>query len=99
MDDIRSLHALDPQRYTTEALSEQYKISPEAVRRILRSRWAPNERRREEIEEKQEREKMEKIRAFREMREKRKAFREKLAKRNAGLKRQRVREEDGFALQ
>ena len=43
LDGIRALHAQYPQTYTTEALAEQFKVSPEAIRRILKSKWRPSE--------------------------------------------------------
>lgn len=46
MEQVRSLHKLDPERFDVPALKEQFKISSEAVRRILRSRWVPAEMRR-----------------------------------------------------
>jgi hypothetical protein len=39
---IRALHAQSPEQYTTEVLANSFKISPEAVRRILKSKWTPN---------------------------------------------------------
>ena len=39
MEGIRGLHEQDSKRYTTEVLAEQFKTSPEAIRRILRSKW------------------------------------------------------------
>jgi Neugrin len=41
MDGLRALHAHDPDTFTTPVLSEKFRISPEAVRRILRSKWQP----------------------------------------------------------
>ncbi|KAJ7931322.1 hypothetical protein B0H13DRAFT_863272 [Mycena leptocephala] len=41
MDGLRQLHRVDPERFTTPVLAERFRISPEAVRRILKSRWAP----------------------------------------------------------
>lgn len=41
MDGLRSLHAHNPDMFTTPVLAEKFKISPEAVRRILRSKWMP----------------------------------------------------------
>ncbi|KAK4228333.1 hypothetical protein QBC38DRAFT_475432 [Podospora fimiseda] len=38
---IRALHAQFPEEYTTEKLSEKFEMSPEAIRRILRSKWEP----------------------------------------------------------
>jgi len=43
LDGIRHLHATDPERFTTPVLAEQFKVSPEAVRRILKSKWQPTE--------------------------------------------------------
>ncbi|KAK5072937.1 Required for respiratory growth protein 9 mitochondrial [Lithohypha guttulata] len=39
MEGIRGLHAQDSVKYSTAILAEQFKISPEAIRRILRSKW------------------------------------------------------------
>ena len=39
---IRALHAQSPEQYTTTVLASNFKISPEAIRRILKSRWAPS---------------------------------------------------------
>lgn len=39
---IRALHAQMPEQYTTAVLAETFKVSPEAMRRILKSKWAPN---------------------------------------------------------
>jgi hypothetical protein len=41
MDGVRALHAHDPAQFSTPALAARFKVSAEAVRRILRSRWAP----------------------------------------------------------
>lgn len=41
MEGLRALNKLDPQNFTTPALAERFRISPEAVRRILRSKWEP----------------------------------------------------------
>lgn len=43
MASVRHLHAQDPDKYSTPALSEQFKVSPEAIRRILKSKWRPTE--------------------------------------------------------
>ncbi|KEF58370.1 uncharacterized protein A1O9_06296 [Exophiala aquamarina CBS 119918] len=43
LDGIRALHEQDPERYSTPALSEHFKISPEAIRRILKSKFRPSE--------------------------------------------------------
>ncbi|MCJ1413303.1 Required for respiratory growth protein 9 mitochondrial [Ptychographa xylographoides] len=43
LDGIRALNAQYPQDYTTAVLADQFKVSPEAIRRILKSKWKPNE--------------------------------------------------------
>lgn len=43
MDGIRQLHAVAPNKFTTPVLAEQFKVSPEAIRRILKSKWQPTE--------------------------------------------------------
>ncbi|KAL3423979.1 mitochondrion organization and biogenesis protein [Phlyctema vagabunda] len=40
---IRALHAQMPDFYTTATLAETFKVSPEAIRRILKSKWTPKE--------------------------------------------------------
>jgi len=42
MDGLRQLHQSDPETFTTPVLAEKFKISPEGVRRILKSRWTPS---------------------------------------------------------
>ncbi|KAI0763124.1 hypothetical protein BD413DRAFT_484514 [Trametes elegans] len=41
MDSMRHLHQLDPQRFALPVLAEKFRISKEAVRRILKSKWEP----------------------------------------------------------
>ncbi|KAK4555526.1 Required for respiratory growth protein 9 mitochondrial [Recurvomyces mirabilis] len=43
LEGIRALHASDSATYTTEMLSAHFKITPEAIRRILKSKWQPND--------------------------------------------------------
>ena len=43
IEGVRTLHAQDAGKYTTEALAEEFKVSPEAIRRILKSKWRPTE--------------------------------------------------------
>lgn len=43
LDGIRALHQQYPDKYTTPVLAEQFEVSPEAIRRILKSKWRPNE--------------------------------------------------------
>ncbi|RMJ26142.1 hypothetical protein PHISP_02987 [Aspergillus sp. HF37] len=52
IEGIRQLHAAAPQQFKTPVLAEQFKLSPDAVRRILKSKWRPSE---EEVEERRER--------------------------------------------
>ena len=40
---IRAVHAQFPEQYTTSVLAEKFEVSPEAIRRILKSRWTPKE--------------------------------------------------------
>ncbi|KAG9249018.1 required for respiratory growth protein 9, mitochondrial [Calycina marina] len=39
---IRALHAQMPEVYSTAALADSFEVSPEAIRRILKSKWAPS---------------------------------------------------------
>ncbi|KAI1802564.1 hypothetical protein F4811DRAFT_563110 [Daldinia bambusicola] len=42
LDGIRALHAQFPEEYTTPVLARKFKVSPEAIRRILRTKWTPD---------------------------------------------------------
>jgi hypothetical protein len=46
MESLRALNKLNPAVFTTPVLAQRYRISPEAVRRILRCRWEPTRERR-----------------------------------------------------
>lgn len=52
LNGIRALNAQFPDTYTTEVLSNKFEVSPEAIRRILKSRWEPTA---EEEEDRQRR--------------------------------------------
>ncbi|KJZ80502.1 hypothetical protein HIM_00352 [Hirsutella minnesotensis 3608] len=52
LDGIRALNAQFPDVYTTSALAEKFEVSPEAIRRILKSKWRPSP---QEEEERQQR--------------------------------------------
>lgn len=52
IDGIRQLHASAPDKFTTPVLAEEFKVSPEAIRRILKSKWRPSE---EEMEDRRRR--------------------------------------------
>ena len=43
LEGIRALHVSDPGNYNTETLAQHFHITPEAIRRILKSKWRPNE--------------------------------------------------------
>lgn len=43
LDGIRALHAQLPEKYTTPELAKQFEVSPENIRRILKSKWKPND--------------------------------------------------------
>ncbi|KAL0579347.1 Required for respiratory growth protein 9 mitochondrial [Marasmius crinis-equi] len=49
MEGLRELHHLDQEKFSTPVLAEKFKISPEAVRRILKSKWQPAEERRRKL--------------------------------------------------
>ncbi|KAM0694381.1 hypothetical protein Q7P36_004736 [Cladosporium allicinum] len=48
LEGIRALHASDPVLYSTETLSNQFEVSAENIRRILKSKWRPNDEERDE---------------------------------------------------
>ncbi|KAM3418559.1 hypothetical protein BST61_g4536 [Cercospora zeina] len=66
LDGIRALHASDPRTYTTEMLSQHFQVTPEAIRRILKSKWKPSS---EEVEERRERWEKRGVKKWREMSE------------------------------
>lgn len=41
MAGIRALHAQMPEKYTTEVLAQNFEVSAEGIRRILKSKWVP----------------------------------------------------------
>lgn len=55
LEGIRALHASDPATYSTETLSSQFQVSAENIRRILKSKWRPNDEERQEREKRWER--------------------------------------------
>lgn len=40
IEGVRDLHEQDPIKYSTEYLAQQFQMSPEAIRRILKSKWS-----------------------------------------------------------
>jgi len=61
MEGLRSLHAHDPATFSTPVLAEKFTISPEAVRRILRSKWVPKREEKAKLVEKERERKQEYI--------------------------------------
>ncbi|KAF1832132.1 required for respiratory growth protein 9, mitochondrial [Decorospora gaudefroyi] len=43
MEGIRHLHSTQPHKFTTPVLADHFKVSPEAIRRILKSKWRPSD--------------------------------------------------------
>ncbi|EFQ99204.1 hypothetical protein MGYG_02218 [Nannizzia gypsea CBS 118893] len=43
MESIRKLHSMDSVKFSTKNLAEEFKISAEAIRRILKSKWRATE--------------------------------------------------------
>ncbi|CAG8468643.1 6242_t:CDS:2 [Acaulospora colombiana] len=84
MDEIRTLHEQAPEENTPKILSQQFKISPEAVRRILRSKWTPDPKRLERQKQKLE-EKLSKLKAERKLKRKMAKEFKKLKKKKSEL--------------
>jgi hypothetical protein len=42
LDGIRALHSQFPEQYTTDVLAQHFEVSPESIRRILKSKWMPS---------------------------------------------------------
>lgn len=55
MDGLRAMHMYDKNTFSTPVLAEKFKISPEAVRRILRSKWEPSREHRAKFAERERR--------------------------------------------
>ena len=62
MDGLRALHAHDPDTFTTPVLADKFRISPEAVRRILRGKWQPTQEQRARLLERERRHRQDRIR-------------------------------------
>jgi len=52
IEGIRAMHRQYPNHFTTPVLAEQFQVSPEVIRRILKSKWTPSP---EEMEKRRER--------------------------------------------
>ena len=48
MEGIRHLHNTQPQKFTTPVLAQHFKVSPEAIKRILKSKWRPTDEEQED---------------------------------------------------
>jgi hypothetical protein len=67
MDGLRALHAHDSDTFTTPVLADKFRISPEAVRRILRGKWQPTQEQRARLLEREKRYRQDRIRSKRAM--------------------------------
>lgn len=63
MDGLRLLHSQNPEIFTTPILADKFRISAEAVRRILKSKWEPTRDRKIQLAEREKREMQERISA------------------------------------
>src|ERR1700679_3577502 len=63
MDGLRALHAHDPDTFTTPVLANKFRVSPEAVRRILRSKWQPTKEQTVRLLERERRDRQDRIRS------------------------------------
>ena len=63
MDGLRALHAHDPDTFTTPVLADKFRVSPEAVRRILRGKWQPTQEQRTRLLERERRHRQDRIRS------------------------------------
>lgn len=66
MEGIRALHKQDPETFSLEVLSKKFRLSPEAVRRILKSRWKPSPEREALMVMKERKARAERIKATKE---------------------------------
>lgn len=48
MEGIRHLNQTQPTRFTTPVLAQHFQVSPEAIRRILKSKWRPSDEEQED---------------------------------------------------
>lgn len=63
MDGLRALHAHDPDTFTTPVLADKFRVSPEAVRRILRGKWQPTQEQTVRLLERERRHRQDRIRS------------------------------------
>jgi hypothetical protein len=103
MEGLRALHRLDSEQFSTPVLATRFKISPEAVRRILRSRWQPNKTERARLVERekkgrQEAEQKRIERAKERAKEERELLKDMLQEGKEGNEAPRRREKDRLTL-
>jgi hypothetical protein len=48
MEGIRHLHTTQPTKFTTPVLAQHFQVSPEAIKRILKSKWRPSDEEQED---------------------------------------------------
>lgn len=63
MNGLRLLHRQNPEIFTTPILADKFRISAEAVRRILKSKWEPTRERKIQLAEREKKEMQERISA------------------------------------
>jgi hypothetical protein len=62
MEGLRIMYNQNPEVFTTPILASKFRISPEAVRRILKSKWEPTRERRQKLAERERMEGQERLR-------------------------------------
>ncbi|KAG8978317.1 Required for respiratory growth protein 9 mitochondrial, partial [Tulasnella sp. 427] len=82
MDDMRSMKSVNPEKFTTDVLAAHFRVSPEAVRRILKSKWTPDAKRGEELQQRDDDKRAQTLEYYQKLRERRKVAREKNRQRN-----------------
>ena len=53
MEGMKQLHNVDSATFSTAVLADRFRVSPEAVRRILKSRWEPSVEKKSKILQKE----------------------------------------------
>jgi hypothetical protein len=101
MDGLRQLHRFDPDMFTTPVLADKFKVSPEAVRRILKSKWEPTREKRIKLVEREREARGERIKLSR-LKERREAKEvvelKRAVERPAGSGRSGIVIKDGFTF-
>lgn len=97
MDSLRQLHRANPGQFNVAMLSQQFKISPEAVRRILKSNWEPTHEKRTAmaIKERQHKQALNKEREMKQREESKSVYQ---LKKRAQSRNENYCEEDDFTF-